>query len=277
MKGMYDMKFLDKLDRFVARFAIKDLMKYIMMGSFLVFIVDMASDGMLTQMLYFNRELILQGQIWRVITFIFIPGSGSFLVLISLFFYYYIGRILEMAWGTTRFNTYYFMGLFFTILVGFAIGFTTTMYLNMTLFLAYASTFPDSMVNIYFVLPVKVKYLGFIYAATVLFQFITSTWVYRIIIIVSLLNFFIFFGPGFMKDRRRKSKTQAMRRNIESAKISTRVSSIHKCTTCGITEKDDPNMEFRYCSKCEGNYEYCEKHIRNHEHKTKIIKMEDRR
>lgn len=277
MKGMYDMKFLDKLDRFVARFAIKDLMKYIMMGSFLVFIVDMASGNMLSQMLFFNKDLILQGQIWRVITFIFIPGSGSFLVLISLFFYYYIGRILEMAWGTTRFNTYYFMGLLFTILVGFVIGSTTTIYLNMTLFLAYASTFPDSMVNIYFVLPVKVKYLGYLYGATVLFQFITATWVDRIIIIVSLLNFFIFFGPGFMKDRRRKSKTQQMRRNIESAKISTKISSIHKCTTCGMTEKDDPSMEFRYCSKCEGNYEYCEKHIRNHEHKTKIIKMEDRR
>ena len=271
------MRFLDKLDRFVARFAIRDLMKYIMMASFLVFIVDMASNGLLSQMLYFNRELILQGQIWRVITFIFIPGSGSFLVIISLFFYYYIGRILEMAWGTTRFNTYYFMGLFFTILVGFAIGYTTTMYLNMTLFLAYASTFPDSLVNIYFILPVKVKYLGYIYGATVLFQFITSGWVVRIIILISLLNFFIFFGPGFMKDRRRKSKTQQMRRNIESAKLTTRVSTIHKCTVCGITEKDDPNMEFRFCSKCEGNYEYCEKHIRNHEHKTKIIKMEDRR
>ncbi|MFH5835435.1 hypothetical protein ACHAL6_05070 [Proteiniclasticum sp. C24MP] len=271
------MRFLDKLDRFVARFAIRDLMKYIMMGSFLVFIVDMASNGLLSQMLFFNRELILQGQIWRVITFIFIPGSSSFFVLISLFFYYYIGRILEMAWGTTRFNTYYFMGLFFTILVGFAIGFTTTMYLNMTLFLAYASTFPDSLVNIYFILPVKVKYLGYIYAATVLFQFITSNWVVRIIIIISLLNFFIFFGPGFMKDRKRKSKTQQMRRNIESAKLTTRVSTIHKCTVCGITEKDDPNMEFRFCSKCEGNYEYCEKHIRNHEHKTKIINMEDRR
>lgn len=271
------MKFLDRLDRLVAKFAIKDLMKYIMLGSFGVFIMDMVSNNLMTQLLGFSRELIMQGQIWRVITFIFIPGSGSLFVLISLFFYYYIGRTLEMAWGTTRFNTYYFMGLFFTILVGFFVGVTTTTYLNMTLFLAYASTFPESQVNIYFVLPVKVKYLGFLYGATVLFQFITASWVVRIIILVSLLNYLIFFGPGFMKNRKRRTKTQQMRRNIESAKIASRVSTIHKCITCGITERDDPNMEFRYCTKCDGNYEYCEKHIRNHEHKTKVINMEDRR
>lgn len=271
------MRFIDRLDRLVAKFAIRDLMKYIMLGSFGVFIMDMVSNNLMTQLLSFSRALIMQGQIWRVITFIFIPGSGSLFVLISLFFYYYIGRMLEMAWGTTRFNTYYFMGLFFTILVGFFVGYTTTTYLNMTLFLAYATTFPESQVNIYFVLPVKVKYLGFLYAATVLFQFITAGWLVRIIILVSLLNFLVFFAPGFLKNRKRRTKTQQMRRNIESAKIASKVSTIHKCTTCGVTERDDPNMEFRYCTKCEGNYEYCEKHIRNHEHKTKVINMEDRR
>lgn len=274
---MDSMRFIDKLDRLVAKFAIKDLMKYIMMGSFLVFALDLASDGMMTRLLYFSRPLIMQGQVWRIITFIFIPGSGSLFVIISLFFYFYIGRILEMAWGTTRFNTYYFMGLFFTILGGFFTGYTSTMYLNMTLFLAYATTFPESMVNIYFVLPVKVKYLGYLYGAMVLFQFITASWVVRVIIFISLLNFLLFFGPGFMKDRQRKTKTHQMRRNIESAKIATKIMTIHKCTTCGITERDDPNMEFRYCTRCEGNYEYCEKHIRNHEHKTKVINMEDRR
>ncbi|WP_074911270.1 rhomboid family intramembrane serine protease [Proteiniclasticum ruminis] len=271
------MKLIDKLDRLVSKFAVRDLMKYVMLGSFLVFLVDMTSNGLLSAFLYFNRNLILEGQVWRVLTFIFVPGSSSFFVIISFLFYFYIGRVLEMAWGTTRFNTYYFLGVLMSVIAGFFIGITTTYYLNMTLFLAYAATFPDSQVNLYFVLPIKVKFLGLLYGAFIVVEFISATMAGRIAIGVSLLNFLLFFGPGFMKVQNRRSKTQKIRRNIEVAKYTTRVQSIHKCTTCGITEKDDPNMEFRYCSKCEGNYEYCEKHIRNHEHKSKIIQMEDRR
>ncbi|HBW13592.1 MAG TPA: hypothetical protein DEF30_07235 [Proteiniclasticum sp.] len=271
------MKLIDKLDRLVSKFAVRDLMKYVMLGSFLVFLVDMTSNGLLSAFLYFNRNLILEGQVWRVLTFIFVPGSSSFFVIISFLFYFYIGRVLEMAWGTTRFNTYYFLGVLMSVIAGFFIGVTTTYYLNMTLFLAYAATFPDSQVNLYFVLPIKVKFLGLLYGAFIVVEFISATMAGRIAIGVSLLNFLLFFGPGFMKVQNRRSKTQKIRRNIEVAKYTTRVQSIHKCTTCGITEKDDPNIEFRYCSKCEGNYEYCEKHIRNHEHKSKIIQMEDRR
>ncbi|WP_312461060.1 hypothetical protein [Proteiniclasticum sp.] len=271
------MKLIDKLDRLVSKFAVRDLMKYVMLGSFLVFLVDMTSNGLLSAFLYFNRNLILEGQVWRVLTFIFVPGSSSFFVIISFLFYFYIGRVLEMAWGTTRFNTYYFLGVLMSVIAGFFIGVTTTYYLNMTLFLAYAATFPDSQVNLYFVLPIKVKFLGLLYGAFIVVEFISASMAYRLAIVVSLLNFLLFFGPGFMKVQNRRSKTQKIRRNIEVAKYTTRVQSIHKCTTCGITEKDDPNMEFRYCSKCEGNYEYCEKHIRNHEHKSKIIHMEDRR
>ncbi len=271
------MKLIDKLDRLVSKFAVRDLMKYVMLGSFLVFLVDMTSNGLFSTFLYFNRNLILEGQVWRVLTFIFVPGSSSFFVIISFLFYFYIGRVLEMAWGTTRFNTYYFLGVLMSIIAGFFIGVTTTYYLNMTLFLAYAATFPDSQVNLYFVLPIKVKFLGLLYGAFILVEFVSASLAGRIAIGVSLLNFLLFFGPGFMKVQNRRSKTQKIRRNIEVAKYTTRVQSIHKCTTCGITEKDDPNMEFRYCSKCEGNYEYCEKHIRNHEHKSKIINMEDRR
>ncbi|HBT19743.1 MAG TPA: hypothetical protein DEA52_06765 [Clostridiaceae bacterium] len=271
------MKFLQKLDKLVARIAIKDLMKYIMLGSFLVFMVDLGSNRMLSSLLAFSRPHIMAGQVWRVVTFVFVPGSTSFFMIISFFFYFYIGRVLEMAWGTTRFNTYYLLGYLMTVLVGFYTGFTTTYYLNMTLFLAYAATFPESQVNLYFVLPVKVKYLGFLYGILVVMEFIGTGFSGRVGILASLLNFLVFFGPGFMKDQKRRSKTQKMRRNIETAKFSTRTASIHKCTVCGITEKDDPNMEFRYCSKCEGNYEYCEKHLVNHEHKTKVIHMEDRR
>jgi membrane associated rhomboid family serine protease len=271
------MRIIDKLDRLVSKFAVRDLMKYVMLGSFLVYLVDLTSNGLLTALLYFNKSLILQGQVWRVVTFIFVSGSDSIFLIISFLFYFYIGRTLEMAWGTTRFNTYYFLGVLMSIIAGFFVGITTTYYLNMSLFLAYAATFPDSQVNLYFVLPIKVKFLGLLYGAFIIVEFISATFSGRIAIGVSLLNFLLFFGPGFMKGQSRRNKTQRMRRNIEVAKYATKVQSIHKCTVCGITEQDDPNMEFRYCSRCEGNYEYCEKHIRNHEHKTKVIQFEDRR
>ncbi len=271
------MNFLNKVDKLVSKFAIKDLMKYIMLGSFLVYLVDMTSNNLMSNLLFFNRDLILRGQFWRAITFVFVPGSRSIFMIISFFFYYYIGRTLEMAWGTVRFNTYYFMGLLFTILGGFFLGLATTYYLNMTLFLAYATTFPESMVNIYFVLPVKVKYLGYLYGVIVFIDFIGAGWINRFIILISILNFLLFFGPKYFKDQKRKTKTNKMRKNIQQATIETRLKYIHKCTTCGITERDDPNMEFRYCSKCEGDYEYCEKHIKNHMHKSKVIQMDERR
>lgn len=271
------MKFLDRLERFVSKFAVKDLMKYIMLGSLFVYIGDMVSQGSMTKLLYFDSSKILQGQVWRVLTFIFVPSNAGIFAIITMFFYYYIGRVLEMAWGTARFNTYYLLGVIFTLIGGFTLGYTTTIYLNMTLFLAYAATFPDSMVNIYFILPVKVKYLGFVSGAFILYDLVTSENMMRVIILISLANFFLFFGPSFLKDNKRRSKTQKMRRNIESAKINTKIMSIHKCTTCGMTEKDDPDMEFRFCSSCEGNYEYCTKHIRTHEHKKKVINMDERR
>ncbi|MBR0575728.1 hypothetical protein KCG48_05150 [Proteiniclasticum sp. BAD-10] len=271
------MKILDRLERFVAKFAVKDLMKYIMMGSFLVFVVDLFSNNLLSTLLYFNRDAILAGQVWRIFTFIFVPESGSWLLVISLFFYFYIGRVLEMTWGTARFNLYYLLGLIFTIVGGFVMGFTTTTYLNMTLFFAYAATYPDSLVNIYFILPVRVKYLGYFSAAILVFNFFTADLTGKVIIGISVLNFILFFGPRLMRDSQRRSKTQQMRRNIEAAHINTKIATIHMCTTCGITERDDPNMEFRYCSTCEGSYEYCMNHIRNHEHKVKVIQLEDRR
>lgn len=271
------MKLLARIEKFVAKFAVQDLMKYIMMASFTVYIMDMAMGNMLSALLSFNRQLILQGQFWRIFTFVFVPNTGSLFVIISMLFYFFIGRVLEMSWGVARFNTYYFMGVLFTIIGGFFLGFATTYYLNLTLFLAYATTFPDNYVNLYFLLPVKVKYLGYVYGFMVLMDFLGSGWILRIILLISLLNYFIFFGGTFFKRSRRRAKTQTIRRNIETAKMQTRTRSVHKCTVCGMTEQDDPDMEFRFCSQCEGNYEYCARHIRDHEHKTKVISMEHRR
>ena len=95
--------------------------------------------------------------------------------------------------------------------------------------------------------------------------------------IISLLNFILFFGPMFLKDSKRRKKTNKMRKKIKDAKIKTKNKPIHRCTVCGITEKDDPNMEFRYCTKCIGNFEYCENHIKNHEHKDNLINLEDKK
>lgn len=272
------MKFLEKLEKIVSKFAIRDLMKYIMLGSFFVYIMDMLTSNFISGILGFSKALILEGQIWRVITFIFVPWQGSLFILITFFFYFFIGRTLESIWGVARFNLYYILGVIFTVIGGFIFGYATTYYLNLTLFLAYAVTLPDSYVNLYFVIPIKVKYLGFVYAAFLLIDFIRIDSISsRAAMVISLLNFIIFFGPDFFKESKRRKKTNEMRKKIRDAKIKTKNKPIHKCTVCGITEKDDPNMEFRYCTKCVGNFEYCEKHIRNHEHRDNVVNLDQNR
>lgn len=229
--------------------------------------------------------LILRGQIWRLLTWVVIPPpSGNlFFVLIMLYFYYSIGRSLEYAWGTYRLNVYLFTGMLFTILGSFAIygvfaslgvagisGYGiafSTYYINMSLFLAYAATFPDMHVLLFFIIPVKVKYLGIIYGALLVLECAQGSWLNWVVIGSSLLNFVVFFLTT--KKGRMRNPSQ-MRQKIhyeqQVKKAETQAIAKHKCSVCGRTSTDNAELEFRFCSKCNGNYEYCQDHLFTHEH-----------
>ena len=257
-----------------------------------------ARSGLLISYLTLNPYAILHGQIWRLVTWVLIPPSsgGLFFTLLMLYFYCSIGTSLERTWGTYRYNVYLFQGMLFTIagsflLMGYCYLFKpeisllgavltidspaeyftiiammfSTYYINMSIFLAYAATFPDAQVLLMFIIPIRVKWLGVIYAVMLLFQFLGTNVYGKFAIGASLLNFVVFFltSRNMMhlnpkQIHRRQEFKRDVRRNTGITK--------HKCAICGRTEVDSPQMQFRFCSKCDGNYEYCEEHLYTHTH-----------
>lgn len=282
------MNFLTKLERKFGKYAINNLMLYIIMGQATVLLVQiLTGSSYLLNWISFNPIAIIHGQIWRIFTFVFIPNVFSPIwFLFAAFLYYSIGNALEYQWGTFKFNLYYLLGMIFNI-VGliiiqliFGISETSsiwiglssqmTFYLNLSLFLAYAVLFPDVQFLLYMIIPVKVKYLAAFDVAFLIYQFLEGGLANKILIIVSLINFFIFFGPTLFNKR---SRTTATQRNFKSTHKKPQVKkgppiqvAFHKCTVCGKTELTDPDMEFRYCSKCKGAHEYCMEHLHNHQH-----------
>ena len=187
----------DKLQRKLGRYAIPNLMLYIIAGMGFVFLVDMVvypvTGFSASYYFSFNRALILRGQIWRLITFIFIPQSYNALFLIlSLYFYWMIGSALQGQWGSFRFNLYYLCGIIGCVAAGMLTGYTSNTFLNMSLFLAFALIYPDFTV-LMLVLPVKVKWLALIDAVLMLLMFITASWPERLAEIISLANLALFF------------------------------------------------------------------------------------
>lgn len=215
---------LDKLERKFRRFSVPRLMLYIVIGCLLVYVFDVllvlkGGQTTLSSMLYFNRDLILKGQIWRLITFILIPPQSSmFFVLVALYFYYFIGLELEGAWGSSKFTIYYLFGIIGSIIAGLIAKETTSVYLNLSLFFAYAALFPQRQILLFFVIPIKVKWLGILdgifFFYSIIISLMLGYWADALAAVMAILNFFIFFGPSFTKDLKQKLKYQKSKREF---------------------------------------------------------------
>ena len=297
------MNFIDRLERRFGRFGIPDLMRYVIGINILGVILGIVSPGFYYNWLSLDIYQILHGQVWRLITFVLYPSVvRDEALLINLiwfavwaFMYYYIGTTLERMWGAFRFTLFYLGGVVFVFLVtvgayfillltnpllsmvegeaaiSFYLGCGVTFeYLNQTLFLAFAAMFPDVQFLISFVIPVKAKWLSILYLVLIgwsLIQCIMSGNYYTAALIAgALVNFalFYFFGKGkpgvhaAYRQKKRKVRYRQQAREPEGPR--------HRCAICGRTELDAPNLEFRYCTRCEGNYEYCSEHLFTHEH-----------
>ncbi|MFA9379805.1 MAG: rhomboid family intramembrane serine protease [Acetanaerobacterium sp.] len=217
-------RFLLKLERMIRKIAVPNLMLYITGGMLVMFLLGFLFPGMVIFMgqetsllgiFSLNRDALFSGQVWRLITYIFMPsGSSPIFILISLYFYYMIGTNLERQWGTARFNLYYLLGMLGTTIAALISGYGTNMYLNYSLFFAFAVLFPNMQVLLFFVIPLKIKYLAYLNAAFFLFSFVVGSWIDRAAILASLLNFFLFFGGDFFKRIREQRKYSATRRNF---------------------------------------------------------------
>lgn len=267
---------------------IPNLMLYIAVGSAVVYVMNMIDrTGILYYVLCFNRAAILQGQIWRLITYpLTYSLSNPLLMLISLLCYYSIGRAMENIWGTFRFNLFYFSGVIlmdiYCMIFG---GMADAYYLNLSLFLSYATMFPDAQFLLLFIIPVKAWIFALLDLALVLYGLIVYPFPANLFSVVALLNYFLFFGKDVlnviplswrMNFRRlfRKAQPKAKSKPIpfpnagsyEATTATVKAPYNHRCTVCGRTDVSDPDLEFRYCSRCNGYYCYCEEHISNHVH-----------
>lgn len=190
------MKLLNRLERMMGRHYIRDLMKYLVIAMVGVLILDfMPMLQSASAFLYFDRDLILKGQIWRLVTFIFLPPPGtSIWIFLTLYFYYFLGTALEHSWGSVRFNLYYLIGYAGALAGGLITGYATNYYLNLSLLLSFSVLNPEMEFLLFFFLPVKAKYLGMLWGAYLIYQLIVTPMIYKIVILLSLLPFILFFG-----------------------------------------------------------------------------------
>ncbi len=290
------MNFINKLEKKFGKYAINNLIVYVL-GAYAVGYILSIGFPKVYNLLTLDPEMIFtKGQVWRIFTWICtIPESLDLFIVFMFIFYYWIGQTLERYWGTFRYNLYMVSGWFFMTLGSILIYFISggdislpmdTYYLNMTSFLAFATLFPDTRVYLMMIIPIKMKWLaiadlvligysfvsylgiiiqhvtGQIYLTPVLFNMCTAICVS---IVISLLNFILFyFGTRNYKQYSPKEvkRKREYKKQVKMASGVTR----HKCAICGRTENDGEGLVFRFCSKCEGNYEYCQDHLFTHKH-----------
>ena len=282
---------MSNFEKKFGKYAIKNLSLTLIMCYAAGYLIEMVLPG-LFYFLTLNPYAIIHGQVWRLVTWILIPPDSSnlFFVLLMLYFYYSLGTSLERTWGTYRYNVYIFSGMLFTIIGSFlmmgycylvrpadmvaygpSVFFSavsplfSTYYVNMSIFLAFAATFPEVQVLLMFIIPIKVKVLGIIYGVMLIANFIQGSAYTRFAMAASLFNFVVFWITS--KNHIHMSPKQVKRRQEfrREVKRNTGVTK-HKCAICGRTELDSPDLEFRFCSKCNGNYEYCQEHLFTHQH-----------
>jgi len=267
---------------------IPNLMMYISIGAAIVYLLSMFDPSFtLYRILCFNRTAIFQGQIWRLFTYPLVYGVGDhniLLVAIGLFCYYSLGQAIENLWGTFRFNLFYFTGII--LMDAFCLifnGYASATYLNLSLFLAYATLYPNTHFLLMFIIPVKAWIFAIIYLALITWSCVLGDF----FPLVALANYFLFFGKDVLNVipmswrtnfsrlfRKKKGKPAAKGKTIpfptagsyEATTARVKAPYTHKCTVCGKTDVSNPELEFRYCSRCQGFHCYCQEHISDHTH-----------
>lgn len=271
------MNWINKLERKIGKYAIHNLMYYIIILYGVGFVLNMISPTFYAVFLSLNPQAIMHGQVWRIVTFLIQPPSNSLIFIIfALYLYYMIGIQLERQWGAFRFNLYFFTGVLLHIITSILIYVVTgnvflldTTYLNLSLFFAFAATYPDMQFLLFFLVPVKVKWLAVFDGALFVYSIIQSiafhNYATAIAAIISIANFLLFFFSTRNYKRvspKEINRKRTYHKEVHNAQGITK----HKCAVCGKTELDGDNLEFRFCSKCDGNYEYCQDHLFTHQH-----------
>ena len=271
------MIYIERFCRKHPNFGIPRLMMYVSIANVVFWLLG-AVNPVLLSYLAFDPALVLRGQVWRLVTFALYPPSTGLLAFIAFYFYYWIGSTLEQYWGTPQFNIYFFSGLILTLLYGFLIYFITgvriqltAQYVYLSMFFSFAALFPDMQVLLFFIIPIKMKWLALVDAAFFVLEVVTIRFPINLLPVVAVLNFFIFCGGDLLRRRPRRASANTVNFRRESNRIRREQRDklyTHKCAVCGRTDVTNPELEFRYCSRCAGYHCFCQDHINNHIHFT---------
>ncbi len=266
---------------------IPNLMLYIVLGSAVVYVMSqMSGNYLLYNLLCFDRTAILHGQIWRLVTYPLTYSAGNLLLTaVSLLCYYSLGRAMENIWGTLKFNLFYLTGVLmmdvFCMIFG---GRASVAYLNLSLFLSYATLYPDANFLLFFIIPIRAWVFALFDLVLVLVDLVSVPFPYNLFSVISLANYFLFFGKDVLnviplswranarravhhKPKQKQAKViQFDAGSYEASHATPQAPYTHRCTVCGRTDVSNPELEFRYCSRCKGYYCYCQDHINNHTH-----------
>jgi hypothetical protein len=265
-------RLLDKLQAKFGRFALPNLTLFLILGQVVIYILALQKPE-LRQAVALVPELVLQGQWWRVLTFLFTPPfgavspAGSLDTVLAFFFwylFYLMGATLEAQWGTFRYNVYVLVGYVATVGVAFINPEVqaTNGFLFGTIFLAFAFLYPDFVLYIFFILPVKIRWLALLTWIGYGWALLSGDWSTKLAVLASTGNFLLFFHAEI----RQRISSGHRRMAAQARSLPSRDEPFHRCRICGITDKSHPGTEFRYCSKCAGTCGYCPEHLRNHEH-----------
>src|SRR5438105_4822344 len=252
------MTWLDKLERRFGFLGIPGLIRIVIGFTALVYVLVYLNRGF-ESFLTLDPALILRGQVWRLVTYIFIPQTFSPLwVLLALWFLWFIGEGLERAWGPFRLTLYFFVGMIGTTVAAFFFGsnFSNGM-LIASLFFAFARFYPDEVIYILFILPVKIKWLAWVFAAFLMLAFVLNSNSYRAALIAAFANYLIFFGPEIVRQATHRHEVSTRRKRYERHSRNAD-EALHRCAVCGATELTDPNLDFRVARDGE---EYCIAHL----------------
>ena len=258
------MRWIDRLELKLGRYAIPNLIHYIAGFNALAFVLYKINPYFF-QLLDLNPELVMRGQVWRLVTYIFIPSIGNFLpmadyfnVLVYVLYLLFIGNGLEQAWGPFKLNLFYLIGMIGTTIAAFCFGtaFSNVM-LNTSLFFAFARFYPDVLIYLFYILPVKIKWLAWISAAWLMLQFVALSNDFRAALIAALANYFIFFGKEIYTDARLRNQVAGRRAQFKE-QSSPDSEALHSCAVCGKTDLSHVELEFRVGKD---GRDYCIEHL----------------
>lgn len=257
------MGLLDKLDKKLRRYEIQNVTLYLILGQVLLFVFALSGRFILERVVLIP-ERVLAGEWWRLITFLFIPPvTNPIFAFFAWYLFYLMGNALEGHWGAFRYNLFLLVGYIVTVAVSFILPLypATNVFIGGSVFLAFAFLYPDFVMYIFFIIPVKIKWLALLTWIGYGYEALFGSWSTRLLVLASLSNFALFFGKDVLWRMKTGKKIMAS----QAQQFTGKKEAFHTCATCGITDLSHPRMEFRYCSEC-GGLGYCTDHIFKHEH-----------